>query len=354
MQTCGHPGGREKKEEAERKSREADEPGQAVNVDLCFVPLKHEKKEEKLPAVSGSSGHLVVEPTQPSDTERHWPGQIFTETDLSYAEAMQTYAQQTRDRLVRQKIAPIEPETQPTAWRKTWEARAERHAILQQRRQEDANWRAERKVHHHIVETYRNLTRRQRIAQADKWQAQKDHWVKREEERQDILAQRKAENQAWHHRNAAQQQTEQRLWLAILVVTDNCTRQCLGLPIFESGAKVTAVEVEQALRSLLPKDLAFLISDQGSHFRSKALAQLARDLDFVQIPIYRHRPQTNGIAERFVRTLKEWLRNKTWSSAEEVTELINAFQPFYNNRPHQGLLIPGLSPNEFANRLWLM
>jgi hypothetical protein len=26
----------------------------------------------------------------------------------------------------------------------------------------------------------------------------------------------------------------------------------------------------------------------------------------------------------------------------------------YNDRPHQGLSIPGLSPNEFAQRIWLM
>jgi hypothetical protein len=26
----------------------------------------------------------------------------------------------------------------------------------------------------------------------------------------------------------------------------------------------------------------------------------------------------------------------------------------YNDRPHQGLALPGLSPNEFAARFWLM
>jgi hypothetical protein len=32
--------------------------------------------------------------------------------------------------------------------------------------------------------------------------------------------------------------------------------------------------------------------------------------------------------------------------------LISEFVPFYNDRPHKGLAIPGLSPNEFANRIW--
>lgn len=326
-------------------------PGQAVNVDLCFVPLEH-SGEKKLPAVSGSSGHLVVEAPKTSGKERHWPGQVFAE--LEYEEAMQAYAQQTRDRLVRQKMEPLLPEKEPTAWRTAWEARAERHRVLQQRRQEDADWRKERQAHHLIVDAYRALTRPKRVAVADQWQVQKAHWAQREQERLEVLADRKAENQLWHHQNYQRQQKSEHSWLAILVMTDNCSRQCLGLPIFESGAKVTAAEVEQALRTLLPKDLAFLISDQGTHFRSKALAQLAQDLDFIQIPIYRHRPQTNGIAERFVRTLKEWLRNKTWSGPLDLTALLANFRPDYNQRPHQGLPFPGLSPDEFANRLWLM
>ena len=149
-------------------------------------------------------------------------------------------------------------------------------------------------------------------------------------------------------------QKEVHPWLAILVVTDNCSRQCLGLPIFTAGAKVTAAEVEQALQLLLPKDLAFLISDQGTHFRSKLLDLLAQKSGFVQIPIYRHRPQTNGIAERFIRSLKEWLQGCAWTGSEDLVVLLAQFGLEYNNRPHQGLPIPGLSPNEFANRIWLM
>lgn len=322
-----------------------------MNVDLCFVPVEH-SGEEKLPAVSGSSGHLVVEVPKGLGEERQWPGQAFTE--LEYEEAMQAYVQQTRDRLVRQKMEPLLPEKEPTAWRITWEARAERHRVLQQRRQEDADWRTERQTHHQVVNTYRDLTRPKRAAVADQWQAQKVHWAQREQKRLEVLAQRKVENELWHCQNAKRQQKSEHAWLAILVMTDNCSRQCLGLPIFESGAKVTAMEVEHALRTLLPQDLAFLISDQGTHFRSKALAQLAQDLNFVQIPIYRHRPQTNGIAERFVRTLKEWLRNKTWSGSLDLTALLANFRPEYNQRPHQGLPFSGLSPDEFANRIWLM
>ena len=140
-------------------------------------------------------------------------------------------------------------------------------------------------------------------------------------------------------------------WIAILVITDNCTRQCLGLPIFVAGANVTAEMVVSALRRLLPAELQFLVSDRGPQFRANLMKQLALDLDFIHVVIARHRPQSNGIAERFVPTLKEWLADKFWQSDQELTVLLNQFQPEYNDRPHQGLPISGLSPNEFANRI---
>jgi len=143
-------------------------------------------------------------------------------------------------------------------------------------------------------------------------------------------------------------------WIAILVITDNCTRQCLGLPLFVAGPRVTAEIIAEALQALLPPDLLFLISDRGAHFTSQAFRQLTLSEEFIHVLIARHRPQSNGIAERFVRTLKEWLADKSWNTDDELAALIAHFIDHYNDRPHQGLAIPGLSPNEFANRIWLM
>jgi hypothetical protein len=72
--------------------------------------------------------------------------------------------------------------------------------------------------------------------------------------------QRQQEDKQWRlHRNTLREQmtlvpivTD---WIAVLVVTDNCTRQCLGLPLFVAGAHVTSDMVALALQTLLPADL---------------------------------------------------------------------------------------------------
>jgi transposase InsO family protein len=130
--------------------------------------------------------------------------------------------------------------------------------------------------------------------------------------------------------------------------------EAIALPLFTVGSRVTAPMVVEALRVLLPVDLQFLISDRGTHFTANSFAKLAEHEEFVHIVIARHRPQSNGIAERFVRTLKEELRDKVWQDDPQLAELLEEFRLEYNNRPHQGLPISGLSPNEFENRIWLM
>jgi len=73
-------------------SRTADLPGQALNVDLLFVPACH-LADVKLPAVSGSSGHLVVERLKETGQEPDYPGKVFADPELDYAEAVQAFVQ---------------------------------------------------------------------------------------------------------------------------------------------------------------------------------------------------------------------------------------------------------------------
>jgi transposase InsO family protein len=231
--------------------------------------------------------------------------------------------------------------------------RAERRKVRERREVEDRVWqelRAERKQEQ---EAYEALGRGERRAQRAAQAAREEVWRKQREQRRAALARRAEEDAAWRQRRQELREglgagPVMRSWIAILVVVDNCSRQCLGLPLFATGSHVTAPEVVAALGECLPPELQFLITDRGIHFTGEALAKLARGEEFVHVVIARHRPQSNGIAERFVRTFKEWLGDKPWHGAEELGRLVEPFRGEYNDRPHQGL--GGLSPNEFARR----
>jgi transposase InsO family protein len=324
------------------------------------VPAVHEVAEH-LPAVSGSSGRLVVYgPRQRAEEgERTWPGQVFEDAELAYEAAMQEFVRRSAPRTHR-RAARQQPEEAggPAADRLLRQQRrqlsGQRAQVLAQRRQEDAAWR----------EVCRQRQARLRPAQWTPRQyaaylAAEDYWLLLQDQRQATLTRRQQEDATWHAELArlAPPPTVPAAkppWIAILVVSDNCTRQCLGLPLFVAGPKVTAEVVIAALRALLPAQLQFLISDRGTHFTAAQFAQFAQDEDFVHVLIARHRPASNGIAERFVRTLKAWLADHAWHDTAALETLLKQFRATYNDRPHQGLALPGLSPNEFAARFWLL
>jgi transposase InsO family protein len=139
----------------------------------------------------------------------------------------------------------------------------------------------------------------------------------------------------------------------MLGLTDNCTRQRPGLPLCVAGSEVTAEGVVAALRALLPSELPSLIPDRGTHFTAHQSAAFAQGEDVVPVLIARHRPESNGIAERVVRTLKAWLAHHAWEDVEALAALLEQSRAQYTDRPHQGLPLPGLSPNEVAARFWL-
>ena len=299
---------------------------------------------------------------QPKDEqeEKDWPGRVFEDESREYTAAMldfvaasQAKAEPTTAEITTESSERASYKAQKRALRQEEEElRAERRVVRQQRQQEDDAWRAMRTERKGEQEAQTAQSAAVRKVQAELWRVLR-------QQRQETMTRRTQEDVEWRQkRNLIREQLSLlpivTAWIAILVITDNCTRQCLGLPLFAVGSKVTAEMVVEALWVLLPPELQFLISDRGTHFTAKVFQELARGKEFIHVLIARHRPQSNGIAERFVRTLKEWLRDKTWANDDELAALIEQFITEYNDRPHQGLPIPGLSPNEFANRIWLM
>lgn len=336
-----------------------------MNVDLCFVPATHEVAAV-LPAVSGSSGRLVVSQPAGAAGERDWPGRVFEREDLSYKEAMEQFMAR-REAASRAKGATKKGEGpgegEAKAQRRALRAedlqlRVERGKERERRRLSDAAWK-ERKQEQQVVRASleaatgerRGEPGPQRAAVKAQYRAE---WVERHRE----LARRRQENARWRQGREKLRQRQQAVgmgqvmaWIAVLVIVDNCTRRGLGLPLFTLGAHVTAELVTQALRVLLPKELRYLISDGGTHFTADVLKELAQSQGFVRVPLARHRAQSNGIAERFIETLKGWLADKEWQTAEELEALLAEFLAYYNDRPHQGRELKGLSPNEYASRL---
>jgi transposase InsO family protein len=330
------------------------------------VPATHEVAS-KLPAVSGSSGRLVVQQPPTEATETDYPGRIFADETLDYSEAMRQFVARSQPK---SEVPPPEmsqaegEETDLRAQKRAWQRQAanlrlQRRQLRERRQQEDQAWqqlRAQRRTQPEAREKDQQQGPRRPWGHK---KAQDEQWQQLRQQRNATLQQRKQEDDLWRQQRQALRQQALSLplvstWIAILVMTDNCTRQCLSLPLFVAGAHVTAEMVVDALQTLLPPELQFLISDRGSHFTANVFEQLFQDTEFIHVLIARHRPQSNGIAERFVRSLKEWLMNKSWSTAEELAQLLVQFRAEYNDQPHQGLPIPGLSPNEFAQRIWLL
>lgn len=300
-----------------------------------------------MPAVSGSSGRLILSPCKDDAAEHTWPGQVFEDPSLDYTAARQAFvAASLAETPSPPTDTPFQAEKASRREQKR-QLRRETRALRDARRQT----RAQRKAEDAAWRTLQQQRRESAIPNAT--------WSPLRTQRKEELGQRQQADALWRHQ--LQQLRERWLqlplvtaWIAIWVITDNCTRQCLGLPRFVVGPKVTAELIVEALRALVPPELHFLISDRGTHFTANAFRQLALSQEFIHVLSARHRPESNGIAERFVRTLKEWLADKVWTSDEQLAELLSQFIAEYNDRPHQGLALPGLSPNEFARRIGLL
>jgi hypothetical protein len=284
---------RVKKSSFDPVSRTADLPGQALNVDLCFVPVNH-LVDVKLPAVSGSSGRLVVERLREPGQEPDYPGKVFADPELEYAEAVQAFVKASRPLFgPRIEAAVVE---KPSQQGEIQQVRQEEHQLCTQRR----NTRTRRKLED---EAWKVTWSQQRSVKRSAEPKLRAHWGARkvqEEQRQNLRKQhrqqskqRQQEDEQWrlNRKNLREQMSLLPIvtaWIAILMITDNCTRQCLGLPLFIAGSHVTAEMVVAALRVLLPINLQFLISDRGIHFTADVFQQLAKDAEFVHLVIARH------------------------------------------------------------------
>ncbi len=197
-----------KKKQTKTSSRTAEEPGQTVNVDLCFVPATHEVAD-KLPAVSGSSGRLIVQRSQAKTEERKWPGRVFEDPELTYEEAMLDFIATSRKRENQQETESHEAEQtgqralkaeKRVLRREEMELRDERRQIREKRKLENAAWKEIRAVRQAEEQTYQALSKEERRQQRQTKRARDERWQALREQRRVTFVQRGREDEAWREK----------------------------------------------------------------------------------------------------------------------------------------------------------
>jgi transposase InsO family protein len=126
----------------------------------------------------------------------------------------------------------------------------------------------------------------------------------------------------------------------VFVAVDHCTTECIGLHAAKSGSRFEALEpIRQGVRERfggIGKDVARglrLRHDHGSNYLADDFQQ---EVDFFGIessPSFVREPEGNGVAERFIRTLKEnflWVRS--FETIEELRLALLEFKQTYNEQ----------------------
>ena len=138
----------------------------------------------------------------------------------------------------------------------------------------------------------------------------------------------------------------------ILVLVDYATRYPEALPLRAATAKAVARELMLLFSRVgIAKEV---LTDQGSCFMSRVMKELLRLLQVKQLRTSVYHPQTDGLVERFNKTLKQMLKKamdldgKNWDqllphvlfAVREVPQASTGFSPFellYGRRP-RGIL----------------
>ena len=126
----------------------------------------------------------------------------------------------------------------------------------------------------------------------------------------------------------------------VFVAVDHCTTECIGLHASRSGSRFEALEpIRQGVRERFggfAEDIAdglALRHDHGSNYLADDFQQEVAFLGIESSPSFVREPEGNGVAERFIRTLKEnflWVR--AFETIEELRQALLEFKRTYNEQ----------------------
>ena len=126
----------------------------------------------------------------------------------------------------------------------------------------------------------------------------------------------------------------------VFVAVDHCTTECIGLHAAKSGNRFEALEpIRQGVRERFGEIGAGaarglrLRHDHGSNYLADDFQQEIAFFGIESSPSFVREPEGNGVAERFIRTLKEnllWVRS--FETIEELRLALRAFKRTYNEQ----------------------
>ena len=132
--------------------------------------------------------------------------------------------------------------------------------------------------------------------------------------------------------------TRQEGTATVFVVVDHCASECIGLHAAKPGSRFEAVEpLRLGVRTIFgdyEQGLAVGLQarhDHGSQYLSDYFQDELKFLGIMSSPAFVREPEGNGVAERFIRTLKEqllWVR--TFETVEELRLALLEFKERYN------------------------
>ena len=130
-------------------------------------------------------------------------------------------------------------------------------------------------------------------------------------------------------------------WEYVHIAIDDCTRLAFVEVLSDEKATTAVAFLRRAARFFERHGMTVeqVITDNGSAYRSTVHAVACRTLGLRHIRTRPYRPQTNGKAERFIRTLLSgWAYGAIYRTSKERTAALDGWLRHYNHhRKHSAL-----------------
>jgi transposase InsO family protein len=130
-------------------------------------------------------------------------------------------------------------------------------------------------------------------------------------------------------------------WNRVHVAIDDNSRIAYAEELPDESPTTTADFLRRAWRFYAAQGISVerILTDNGGCYRSYAFAEACDELGLGHRRTRPYRPQTNGKAERMVRTLiNEWAYASPFTDTAQRISALDRFLDFYNHRrPHWSL-----------------